>query len=120
MALRSDVQLRALQNAIVEEGHLRPGSVFWTTPARARAYIDQRVAEPLAAPLAGPSETKPMEPQEKKSLSGIDRDGLLTDLPKSSTPFLVSSSFASPPARVSLPARSRSFGVRMPRGGRAA
>jgi hypothetical protein len=74
-------QIRLKNNVIVAEG--AGPSIIWVTPSRARFLIDAGAADlfgrmPTEQPSAGPSETKPQEPQEKKS-SAIARDGQLID-----------------------------------------
>lgn len=99
-------QVRPIAKAIIAEGRIRPGGqVFWVTHDRARLLIEAGVVE-LVAPVAGPSETKPAEPAEKKS-SGTDPDTRSIDSPKSNAHGTVQSSSVSPADRVSAPRRSR-------------
>lgn len=71
------VQMRALVNGHITEGPISakprdPRNIFWTTPALAQHYIDNKVATPVVtstlseAPSIGPTETKPAEPTAKK------------------------------------------------------
>lgn len=67
------VQVRVRPNRIVEGR--APGTVFWTTPARARLLLDQESVELLSAPSApAPEEVKPAGPAEGKS-SGAPSNG---------------------------------------------
>lgn len=66
-------QLRVKAKCIIAEGS--SGTVFWATPARARALIDAGAAELMNA---GPSEFKPVGHLEKKSLAAA-QDGRSTD-----------------------------------------
>jgi hypothetical protein len=59
------VQVRVLPNKIVD-GH-SPGTVYWTTPARARLLLDHQAIEVIGQARSGPSEIKPAEPQLGKS-----------------------------------------------------
>lgn len=95
-------QMRARIKGIIAEGRVRPGVVFWTTTERARLYIEQGVAEPNI-----PSETKPMEPAEKKSFVAA-LDGRSTDSPKSIADGPATLSSVLPADRVSTTRKSRS------------
>lgn len=77
---RQTVQMRGLVNGHVMEGPISakkgdPRNIFWTTPERARHYIENRMAEPIVyqpAPkhsTAGPGETKPVEASQIKKSS---------------------------------------------------
>lgn len=59
------VQVRVRPNKIVD-GH-SGGTVYWTTPARARLLADQQAIDIIGAPPLGPTETKPAEPTAGKS-----------------------------------------------------
>lgn len=61
------VQMRALVRAETMDGGLRPRQVFWTTPAKAHHYIQHRIAELWSAQAVGPSEIKPLQPEEVKA-----------------------------------------------------
>lgn len=82
-------QMRALVRGVIPEGAIKPREIFWTTEARARHYIENRIAEPIVGPgerpAAGPQETKPQEPLEKKSSSAAP-DGRSTASAASSLP----------------------------------
>ena len=71
-------QLRVIGRGIIAEGSA--GQIFWATPTRARLLIDIGAAElvnQFTAQVVGPSETKPMEPAEKK-YSAAAQGGPLT------------------------------------------
>lgn len=84
-------QCRILPGRTIEEGvgakrgHM---TIVWLTPTRARQLINAGAVElvnlvpiqpgPANRPIAGPSETKPLEPAEKKFLSAAP-DGQSTD-----------------------------------------
>lgn len=79
-------QLRAKPNVISGYG---PG-VFWETPSRARMLIDTGQfilvnAAVIPQPAAGPTETKPAGPLEKKSFAA-GQAGRSTDSASSSEP----------------------------------
>ena len=79
LAEQKTAQLRVIGHGIIAEGSA--GQIFWATPTRARLLIDIGAAElvnQFAAPVIGPSETKPAEPAEKKSFPAVP-DGRLTD-----------------------------------------
>ena len=79
IAEQKTAQMRVIGRGIIAEGSA--GQIFWATPTRARLLIDIRAAElvnQFTAPVIGPSETKPMEPAEKKH-SAISQGGRLTD-----------------------------------------
>ena len=54
-------QMRAKVKAIISEGRIRPGSIFWTTNERGVKYIEADIAE-----LIGPAQTKPAGPSATK------------------------------------------------------
>jgi hypothetical protein len=86
-------QLRVKRKAIIAEG--AGGTIFWATPARARLLIDAGACELMNAQSAiGPSQTKPQEPAEKKSLAAAPA-GPSTDSASSSQPGAVAQLFAS-------------------------
>jgi hypothetical protein len=64
------VQIKVRPNRIVE-GH-SPGTVYFTTPSRARLLVEQHAVDIIGKPPEpqgdpGPSETKPVGASEKKS-----------------------------------------------------
>ena len=71
------VQMRALVTTITQDGTFSPKDIFWTTPERAKHYIENKIAETIT-PVAKPEETKIVEPEVKKSSPGT-QDGRLTD-----------------------------------------
>lgn len=110
-------QVRYVAKCIVDTGRKRPGDAEWVTVARAREMINARIATLVAdeAPKAGPSETKPAGPTEKKTSSVTGTAGPSTALPKSSASGKVAQSLSSLAVRASRlikwPA-SRLFGGR--------
>ena len=99
-------QMRSLIRGIIDDAGVKRGTVFWTSERRARTFIAQRVAELIGAGLAGPSETKPAGPAEKKSAAAAPA-GPSTDSPKSSAPGTGAAPSASQPAPASPRAKSR-------------
>jgi hypothetical protein len=82
-------QIRIRKRAIIAEG--ASGSVVFVTPSRARLLIDGGAADLVNA---GPSQTKPAGPSEKKSLPAAPA-GPSTDSAPSNPPGVVGSLFAS-------------------------
>lgn len=74
-------QVRVRKRFIVD-GHAW-GTIFWTTPARARVYLDQGAVELLSGKLPGPTEAPSIGPTEAKS-SGEEQIGPSSDLAPSS------------------------------------
>lgn len=111
--MADQIQLRSKGRHIIAEGRMRDGSTFWTSPANARLYIDQGIAEPVGSgpaetQRAGPTETKPAEPAEKKS-SAAAPDGLSTGSAKSSgSATTAAPSSASPGGQASRGSTARS------------
>lgn len=96
----NDVQMRSLIKGIIPEGRVRPGAIFWTSHARAKEYIDAKVAEPIGAGTS-------RDPVEKKSISSVgDPSGRSTDSVKSAAAGQEQPSAASPLGRVLRSARS--------------
>jgi len=96
-------QMRSLIRGIIDDAGVKRGTVFWTSERRARMFIAQRVAELIGA---GPSETKPAGPAEKKSAAAAPA-GPSTDSPKSNAPGTGAAPSASQPAPASPRAKSR-------------
>lgn len=78
MAGDQSVQMRSLGRSLTIDGALKPRQVFWTTPERARHYIDNHVAEYIA-PLVLPQEQPMGGPQEIKKSSPEPQAGPSTD-----------------------------------------
>mgnify|MGYP003393625606 FL=1 len=94
-------QLRVKAKCIIAEGGA--GTIFWATPARARALLDAGAAVLMNA---GPSEFKPQEPAEKK-FSVAAPAGPSTDSASSSLHGAAAQSSASAEAPASPKRRSR-------------
>lgn len=94
-------QIRIRKRAIIAEG--AGGTVVFVTPSRARLLIDGGAADLVNA---GPSQTKPAGPSEKK-FSAAAPAGPSTDSASSSEPGAVAQLFASVVDRVSRGRKSR-------------
>lgn len=106
MGDKNQCQMRSLIRGTIF-GHARnKGEIFWTDAVRAKWLVDERIAEPVGALAAGPSETKPAEPAEKK-FSSADPAGPSTAGAASSAPGTAEPSSASPEAPASRPRRPR-------------
>jgi len=101
-------QVQIKKGCIIAEG--TGPSIIWVTPTRAKQLIDAGAVTafgkiPTEQPEAGPKETKPAEPAEKKS-SATEAGGLSTDSAKSTNAVTSKQSSASAVAQVSRPRRS--------------
>ena len=65
------VKMRVLNHYIGEEGSRWEGDKIFVKPERARQLIANGNAAPIVR-QTGPTETKPVEPLEKKELRGTD------------------------------------------------
>lgn len=99
-------QMRALIKAIIAEGRVRPGAVFWTSPERAVQYIEQRVAEPIGAAVEQAGYV-PGEAAEKNASSSAAPAGRSTDSAKSGEAGMVTSSSFSRPGPASAPGKPK-------------
>lgn len=81
--MQRTIEVEVTKSFIGEEGHKQPRERMRVHEARARYLIEHGLAR-LIKP-AGPAETKPAEPGEKKS-SGAPTTGPLTVSPSSSAP----------------------------------
>lgn len=69
-------QVRVKKRFIVD-GH-SAGTIFWTTPHRARIFLDQGAVELVEGNVAGPTVTPTAGPQEAKRSSSGDPTGRST------------------------------------------
>lgn len=95
-------QVEIITPCVLPEGAFRTTRAIWVSEKRARELIDMKVARAVA----GPAETKPAEPSEKKS-SAAAPAGRSTDFQKSSVHGTDAPSAASPAGPASPPRRRR-------------
>jgi len=104
--IEQPVELRARRRYIgTEEGTVKAGQLFRLPWRIARRRIEAGLAELASTGLAGPSETKPAEPSEKKSF-GAETPGRSTDSASSAAPGTDAPPSASAGGRASRRRRS--------------
>lgn len=108
------VQMRGLVRAETMDGPLSPRQVFWTTPERARHYVDNRIAE-LIAPPAGPKETPEVVITEAKKYSPAVTGGPSIGSAQSAESGKDAQSSASPQAQASATITSKPYTLSLPK-----
>lgn len=102
------VQMRAMVRAQTIDGAVKPRQVFWTTPERARHYIDQGIAQYISVPVL-PSEQPTGGPQETKKYSPDLTDGQSIDSAVSKESGKEEPSSVAPPDQASTSNNQRSL-----------
>jgi hypothetical protein len=103
-------QVRVKKGRIVEGRSA--GTVFWTTPARARLFMDQNAVELIGEPVAaapGPTESKPVEGATEGKSYDAPSNGHSTGSASSNASGKDEPLSASEEAQVSAPLRSNEF-----------